>query len=84
MFLVDVLNSKKIKTHNFENFERGIDYFVDFIKAGQSAIVTTAMAVKRGDRIILPYRESAIAYRVEDLKNYWNDDSIQTILLEKI
>lgn len=84
MFSIDILNLQKTQTHDFQNFERKIDYFVDFIQAGKSAIVTTAMALKRGDRVILPYRDKAIAYRVEDLRNYWNDSSIQTIRLIRI
>lgn len=84
MFLIDILNPQKSRTYDFQNYERGIDYFVDFIKAGKSAIVTTAMTLKRGDRVILPYREKAIAYRVENLNNYWNDNSIQTVRLKRI
>lgn len=84
MFLIDILNPHKNQTYDFQNLERGIDYFVDFIQTGKSAIVTTAMALKQGDRVILPYRNKAIAYRVEDLKNYWNDCCIQTIRLVRI
>ena len=84
MFLINLLNPQKSRTYDFQNFERGIDYFVDFIKAGKSATVTTAITMKRGDRVILPYRDKAIAYRVEELENYWNDSSIQTIRLIRI
>lgn len=79
-----MLNPQKSRTYDFQNFERGIDYFVDFIKAGKSAIVTTAITLKQGDRVILPYQDKAIAYRVEDLRNYWNYRSIQTIRLIRI
>jgi hypothetical protein len=83
-FLVKLFNSQKVKTHDLRHFERGIDYFVDFDESGKSATITTALAIKRGDKIILSYKDQALIYCVRDLERYWNDDSIQTILLEKI
>lgn len=83
MFLINVLNSQKATTHDLRHFERGIDYYIDFTESGKSATMTTALAVKQGDRVILPYQKQATMYYVEDLKGYWNDGSIQTMLLKK-
>ena len=85
MFFFNIFNSQTTKTHDFRQLERNVDYFVDFTDAGNSAIVTATLGVKRGDKIVLSDRkQTEMVYRAEDLKTYWNDDLIQTILLKKI
>lgn len=84
MFLIESLNSCKVKTHDLRKFERGLDYFVDFTKTGESATITTALAIKKGDKVILPYHQQALTYCVDELEDYWNDNNIKTIFLNKI
>lgn len=83
MFLVKILRDRT-KTLDLRRFEKGVDYFIDFAESGKSATLTTAIKLKRGDKVQLLYREEVIVYSVEELESYWNDDSIQNILLTKI
>lgn len=84
MFLANFFRYQKPKTLDLRRFERGIDYFIDFAESSKTATLTTAIKLKKGDKVKLFYREETIVYSVEKLESYWNDDSIQTILLEKI
>ena len=83
MFFVDILSSKKLKTHDFCNLEQNIDYFVDFTESGRVATLTTAKRVKLRERVVLLFQQQPVTYLVEDLKSYWNDD-LQTFLLRRI
>lgn len=83
-FSLNIFKSQKVKTHDFRNLEQGVDYFVDFTESGECVTMTTALTVKREDQVILLYQKQAIVYRVEELESYWNDESIQRILLKKI
>ena len=84
MFLANFFKYRKTKTIDLRRFERGIDYFINFAESNKTAILTTAIALKKGDKVKLLDREVIVVYLVENLEGYWNDDSIQTILLKKI
>lgn len=84
MFLVKILKDRTTRIRDFRRFERNVDYFVDFTESGKFATLTTAIKLRRGDKVRLLCREEAIVYSVEKIESYWNDDSIQTIWLEKI
>ena len=84
MFFTNILKYRKTKTLYLQCFERGIDYFIDFDESSKTAILTTAIAIKKGDKVKLLDREEIVVYSVEKIEGYWNDDSIKTILLKKV
>ena len=84
MFFTNILKYRKTKTLYLQRFERGIDYFLDFDECSKTAILTTAIALNKGDKVKLLDREEIVVYSVEKIEGYWNDDSIKTILLKKV
>ena len=84
MFFTNILKYRKTKNHDLQCFERGIDYFIDLDESNKTAILTTAIALEKGDKVKLLDREEIVEYSVEKIESYWNDDSIKTILLKKV
>ena len=77
-------NSQTLKTNDLRRLEHGVDYIVDLNESDNSAILITAIAIKKKERIILPYRTKAVMYCVKDIQQYCNDEDIQILLLQKI
>ena len=84
MLFVYLRKANTLNTYDLRHLESGVDYTVDFDESGTSATVTTALAVKPEEKIILSYQNQAVVYKVEDIQQYWNDVDIKTLLLKKI
>ena len=84
MLLVNIANSQRVKTHDLHNYEKGIDYFIDFFESGKFAILTIPLAMQPEDRVILSEGEQVTMYWVKQCEEYWNDHSIKTNLLIKM
>ena len=84
MFLANTFKSLKNKTYDFRKLKRGVDYFVDFLEANESATITTALTIKPGDKIIVSHQKLTLKYNVEAINYYGNDNIIRRIFLKRL